>query len=100
MILGEIFTMLYPFVPIIGIGAYAPQIVSLLKNKTCIESFSISMWATWAVASLLGFGYSWFSLFDLLTSFTCLMHLLVQLYVIFHVVHKRKIIHLTLKSSS
>lgn len=94
MDLSSIFTALYPLVPVIGIAAYFPQIISLLKNKTCIESFTLSMWWTWAFASVLGFGYSWFALNDVLTSVTCFLHLAVQLFVIGCVMSKR----LTLKA--
>lgn len=82
---------MYPLVPLIGVSAYIPQLWSIIKEKTCVKSFSLAPWKIWLLSSFLAFGYSWFYLGDVMSSVTCALHMAFQIAVILKVYYKRSI---------
>ncbi|MBL4803358.1 MAG: hypothetical protein JKY71_00710 [Alphaproteobacteria bacterium] len=68
---GLIISSLYSLVPIIGVTAYGPQILAILKTES-LQNFPFSTWAIWLFTGSVSFVYGTFKLQDLLFSITAL----------------------------
>lgn len=53
----SLFTLLYPFVFLIGLAGFGPQIHKLLTEPTAAEGMSLSTWFMWALTWVISFGY-------------------------------------------
>ena len=84
-----LFKLLYVAVPIIGIGAYIPQIIGLYLQKTCAVSFTLSTWYLWIFASAVCVGYGAFSLQDFMFTLTSVLHLAAQILIVGLVLYRR-----------
>jgi uncharacterized protein with PQ loop repeat len=59
----ELLTFMYGMVGIISLVGYLPQILELIRNKTC-TSVSIKSWLIWTYTSLVSTGYAFFAISD------------------------------------
>ena len=73
---GLILSCAYSLVPIIGVTAYGPQILALLKHDKKLENFPFATWAIWLFTGLISLAYGAFKLQDLLFSITCLTNII------------------------
>ena len=89
MDLAFLFQNLYILVPIIGVGAYIPQILSLYQNKVCSQSFTLSMWYLWVFASFVCVGYGALVLADFMFTLTSALHTAAQFLIICMVLYRR-----------
>lgn len=52
-----LFTALYPFVFLIGLAGYGPQLYRLMTDKSGAEGMSVPTWVIWCAAWCISFGY-------------------------------------------
>ena len=62
--MGNLFSQLYPFVFVIGLAGYGPQLFRLYQNPDSAEGLSLSTWAIWASTWLISLGYGITKLHD------------------------------------
>ena len=62
----DVLTSLYAFVPVVGVCAYVPQIMVLLRLKEPVQHFPFSTWFLWLFAGIVSLAYGAFKLGDLL----------------------------------
>lgn len=87
---GELFTLIYPIVPLVGMAGFVPQILTLLAMKEAPKSISLLTWYIWTCTWLVSFGYAVFALQDLLFTLTCGMNLIGHCVIIGLTVYKRQ----------
>lgn len=86
---AELFTLLYPIVPLVGLAGYVPQIIVLARMREAPRSISMVTWFVWLSTWVIGLGYAVFALQDLLLSITCGMNVAGHLLVIGMTFYKR-----------
>ncbi len=64
MILDTLIMSAYALVPIIAVGAFIPQTISVIKAKESLESFSFTAWGVWQISGLISLAYGVFHLQD------------------------------------
>lgn len=67
-----ILTFIYSLVPMIGVSAYVPQIITLWKSKKKLENFQFATWSLWLFAASISVMYGVFKLQDLMFTITSL----------------------------
>lgn len=82
MLINDLFTFLYPVVPMVGMAGYVPQIVALIRAKRIPQSISLSTWFAWTMTWLVSLGYGVFELQDSLFCMTASMNLMGHLAII------------------
>ena len=86
---GELFTFLYPVVPLIGLMGFLPQIFTLIKITEAPNTISVSTWSIWTMTWLISFGYAVFAMHDTLFAVTCGMNLVGHILIIALTIYKR-----------
>ena len=87
--LGDLFVYLYPCVTIISVFAYIPQIKSLIYTKSSCEDISLASWYLWIFSTIISTGYGVFHLQDMMFSITCIVSLILMLFVVGLVLYRR-----------
>lgn len=87
---GELFTSLYPIVPLVGLMGFLPQVMTLLKAREAPVSLSLSTWFIWTATWIISFGYAVFALHDALFAATAGMNLAGHIAIIGLTVYKRQ----------
>jgi len=64
--MGDVFTQLYPFVFVIGLAGYGPQLYKLWKEPRTAASLSLSTWVIWTSTWFISLGYGMTKLDDAL----------------------------------
>lgn len=91
MSINDLFTVLYPVVPLVGLIGYAPQLLALIKTKRSPESISLSTWYLWTTTWLISLGYAGLVIGDLMLSVTAAMNVAGHAGVIWLTLYKRAI---------
>lgn len=87
---AQIFTYLYPVVPLIGLMGFMPQIIRLVKLEQTPDAISLSTWLIWTTTWLISFGYAVYTLQDLMFAITSGMNLVGHILIIMLTVYKRQ----------
>lgn len=77
--MDNLFSFIYPIVPLIGFAGYVPQIIRLLKIQRPAKSISFQTWMIWTLTWGISLGYGIFCLQDLLFSLTCFMNVVCHI---------------------
>lgn len=67
---ADFFTLIYPFVPLVGLSGYIPQILKLFALQECPQSFSLLTWYIWLSAWVISLGYTYFAISDYMLCIT------------------------------
>ena len=84
-----LFRLFYPFVALISVYAYIPQIKTLRKAVTAANNVSIRSWLLWLGGSSLSLGYGIFCLADLLFCLVTGLSIVLELIVISLIIQNR-----------
>ncbi len=57
LVMEALFTFLYPFVFVIGMAGYAPQLYKIYHEPACAKAMSLSTWSIWLSSWALSLGY-------------------------------------------
>jgi hypothetical protein len=90
-IMGDVFSQLYPFVFVIGLAGYGPQLYKMWKNPACADSLSLSTWLIWTSTWLISLGYGATKLQDVMFCLTAGMNLAAHCAIVGFICHRRLI---------
>ena len=93
MMLKVLFSYLYPFVGLISVIAYMPQIKSLIKAKASPVNISIKSWLLWILGAAISLGYGLFCLEDLMFILITTLSLFLMLFIITLIIYMRYVVY-------
>ncbi len=96
---GLILSFAYSLVPIIGVTAYGPQIIALLKHTDKLENFPFATWAIWLFTASVSLAYGAFKLQDVLFSITALSNMIPIIIVMIIAAYKSGLVCMHKKQS-
>ena len=73
MVVNDLFTVLYPLVPLISLIGYSQQIFVLIKVKHVPTSVCLKTWSTWTLTAIITLGYAVFCINDHMLILTCIL---------------------------
>ncbi len=76
--MGIFFEYLYPFVGVIFVIGYFPQIKSLIMAKEDDGSVTLSSWLLWLAANIICVGYAYYVVHDIPLTITSALNLLLS----------------------
>lgn len=77
-----LFIQLYPFVFIIGMAGYGPQLYKLFRDRKSADGLSLSTWMIWTSTWAISLGYGMVHLDDLMFCMVAGMNLVAHMAVI------------------
>ncbi len=88
-----LFSQLYPFVFLIGLAGFGPQIYQLMRNPASADSLSLSTWAIWALTWFISLGYGVTKLHDFMFCLTASVNFSAHM-AIFLIIAYRRLHHM------
>ncbi len=85
----NVFVQIYPFVFMIGIAGYLPQICKLVRDRASADGMALSTWAIWTLTWMISLGYGITKLQDFMFCVVAGMNMAAHLAIIGIILYRR-----------